>query len=148
MFTDIAITPMYVTDQDTALEFYVDQLGFELDTDVDVGNMRWLTVRLPGTTRRVLLQRIGDETATADQESAAMLRELTERGTTSWMILETDDCDRVFRTLGQRNVEIIEEPTERPYGIDMAIRDPFGNQIRITQPARGESLAVPAESHQ
>ncbi len=137
MFTDIAITPMYVTDQDTALKFYVDLLGFELDTDVDLGHMRWLTVRLPGTTRRVLLQAIGDETATAtaDKESAAMLRELTERGTTSWMILETDDCQRVFQTLQQRGAEIIQEPTARPYGTDMAIRDPFGNQIRITQPS-------------
>ncbi|HLR95734.1 MAG TPA: VOC family protein [Jiangellaceae bacterium] len=134
MFTDIAITPMYVTDQDAALKFYVEQLGFELDTDVDLGNMRWLTVRLPTMTRRVLLQRIGDETATGSQETAAMLRELTERGTTSWMILETDDCQQVFKTLEQRDVEIIEEPTERPYGTDMAIRDPFGNQIRITQP--------------
>lgn len=134
MFTDIAITPMYVTDQDAAVEFYVGRLGFELDTDVDLGTMRWLTVRLPGTTRRVLLQRIGDTTATADSESAAMLRELTERGTTSWMILETDDCHHVFRTLTEREVEIIEEPTKRPYGTDMAIRDPFGNQIRITEP--------------
>lgn len=135
MFTDIAITPMYVTDQDAALTFYVDKLGFELDTDVDLGNMRWLTVVLPGTTRRVLLQRIGDETATADKESAAMLRELTERGTSSWMILETADCQLVFDTLAERGVEIIQEPTDRPYGIDMAVRDPFGNQIRVTQSA-------------
>ena len=134
MFTDIAITPMYVTDQDAALAFYVDKLGFEVDTDVDLGNMRWLTVRLPGGTRRVLLQRIGDETATASRETAAMLRELTERGTSSWMILETDDCQRVFTTLEHRGVEIIQEPTERPYGIDMALRDPFGNQIRVTEP--------------
>lgn len=139
MFTDIAITPMYVTDQDAALAFYVNQLGFEPDTDVDLGNMRWLTVRLGGSNRRVLLQRIGDETATADKESAALLRELTERGTTSWMILETDDCQAVFDTLSKRDVEIIEEPTQRPYGIDMAIRDPFGNQIRVTQPADSQA---------
>ncbi len=47
MFTDIAITPMYVTDQDAALTFYCDKLGFVIDTDADLGNMRWLTVRLP-----------------------------------------------------------------------------------------------------
>ena len=58
MFTDIAITPMYVTDQDAALTFYCDKLGFVIDTDADLGNMRWLTVRLPAAPeRKVLLQR-------------------------------------------------------------------------------------------
>lgn len=92
MFTDIAITPMYVTDQDAALTFYCDKLGFVIDTDADLGNMRWLTVRLPAAPeRKVLLQRIGDATATGSPETADLLRELTERGTTSWMILASDD---------------------------------------------------------
>ena len=134
MFTDIAITPMYVTDQDQALEFYTQQLGFAVDTDVDLGNMRWLTVALPASPeRRVLLQRIGDATATASPETAGALRELTEQGTTSWMILASDDVDADHRRLRESGVEIIEEPSTRPYGRDMAVRDPFGNQIRITQ---------------
>lgn len=137
MFTDIAVTPMYVTDQDQAVAFYVDTLGFEVETDVDLGHMRWLTVRLPGSNRRVLLQEIGAVTPESDAGTTEMLRELTERGCSTWMILETDDCRRVFETLRDRGVEIIEEPTERPYGVDMAIRDPFGNQIRVTQPPVG-----------
>lgn len=134
MFTDIAITPMYVTDQDQALEFYTQKLGFRVDTDVDLGNMRWLTVVLPAArSRMVLLQRIGDNTATGSPETADTLRELTELGTTSWMILVSDDVDADHRSLREAGVEIIEEPTTRPYGRDMAVRDPFGNQIRITQ---------------
>ena len=92
MLTDITITPMYVTDQDAALAFYCDKLGFVLDTDADLGHMRWLTVRLPAAPQRaVLLQRIGDATATGSPETADLLRELTERGATSWMILASDD---------------------------------------------------------
>lgn len=134
MFTDIAITPMYVTDQDAAIEFYVDRLGFHVDTDIDLGNMRWLTVALPSAPRRlVLLQRIGDNTATGNAKTADLLRQLTELGTSSWMILESDDVDADHARLQAANVEIIDEPTTRPYGRDMAVRDPFGNQIRITQ---------------
>ncbi|GAA1073490.1 VOC family protein [Nocardiopsis composta] len=134
MLKDIAITPMYVTDQDAALEFYVKRLGFAVDTDVDLGNMRWLTVALPSAPKRmVLLQRIGDTTATGSEETAERLRELTELGTTSWMILESDDVDAEHERLRKAGVEITEEPTTRPYGRDMAVRDPFGNQIRITQ---------------
>jgi len=134
MFTGIAITPMYVLNHEEALDFYCGKLGFEVDTDLDFGHMRWLTVGFPQDPGRlVLLQRIGDTTPTAGPDTSEMLRELTERGGSSWMILNTDDCHATYATLAERGVEIIEEPTERPYGIDMAIRDPFGNQIRITQ---------------
>lgn len=134
MFTDIAITPMYVTDQDQALQFYTERLGFAVDTDVDLGNMRWLTVALPSSPRRqVLLQRIGDTTATASPETAGPLRELTEKGTTSWMILASDDVEADHARLLEAGVEVTQEPASQPYGLDMAIRDPFGNHIRITE---------------
>lgn len=134
MFTNIAITPMYVTDQDRALEFYTGVLGFEVETDVDLGLMRWLTVQLPGQPgRRILLQKPGPPAI--DAETAAQVVELTEKGAGTWTILETDDVRAAFERLQAAGVDITEEPTERPYGIDMAIRDPFGNQIRITQPA-------------
>lgn len=134
MFTDITITPMYVTDQDEALAFYVDKLGFRVHTDADLGTMRWLTVHLPAAPgRQVLLQRIGDATATGSPETAALLRELTERGTTSWMILGSDDVRADHSRLVDQGVEVVQEPTEQLYGVDMAFRDPFGNQIRVTQ---------------
>lgn len=101
---------------------------------------------LPSDPRRaVLLQRIGDRTATGTPETAEMLRELTERGTTSWMILDTDDCKATFAELSKKGVDIIQEPTEQMYGIDMAIRDPSetksASRRRSTnqQPADGVS---------
>lgn len=144
MFTNIHITPMYVTDQDQALAFYVGKLGLEVETDADLGNMRWLTVCLPGRPDRVvLLQRIGDQTATGSPETAEMLRELTERGSSSWMILTTDDCHEAHAKLSEQGVEIVQAPTEQMYGTDMAIRDPFGNQIRISQmPSQQKGSAV------
>ena len=149
MFTNIRITPMYVTDKDQALSFYVDKLGFEIETDVDLGNMRWLTIRIPSQPERlVLMQRIGDETATGSPETAAMLLELTERGSSSWMILETGDCHETFAALKERGVEIVQEPTVQMYGTDMAIRDPFGNQIRISQMPSGEESDNASQSAQ
>lgn len=139
MFSSISITPMYVTDHDEALDFYVDTLGFELTADVAFGPMRWVTIALPGQPgREVMLQRIGDVTPTAGPETAEMLRELTERGASSWMILTTDDCHQTHKKLAALGVTIVQEPQQQMYGVDMAIRDPFGNQIRITELPAGE----------
>ncbi|NNG18451.1 VOC family protein [Naumannella sp. ID2617S] len=136
MFTNIAITPMFVTDQDQALDFYTTVLGFEVHTDADLGPMRWLTVNLPGQPEReVLLQKPGPPPL--DPATAAQVIELTEKGATTWLILHTDDVRAAHRQLVAAGAEITQEPTEQPYGTDMAIRDPFGNQIRVTQTARG-----------
>src|SRR5699024_4784367 len=134
MFTDIAITPMYVTDQDQALEFYTRKLRLRVDTDVDLGNMRWLTVAPPAAPRRMVRRRRGgDEAATGSPETAGALREVAELGSTSWVVLGSDGDGGDHARLREAGVEIIEEPSSRPYGRDMAVRDPFGNQIRITQ---------------
>lgn len=135
MFTKIAITPMFVTDQDRALAFYTETLGFEVEADVDFGPMRWVTVHLPGQPdRRIMLQKPGPPVV--DPETATQVVALTEKGAGTWTILETDDVHAVFERLRDAGVDITEEPTQQPYGTDMAIRDPFGNQIRITEPPR------------
>lgn len=132
MFTNIAITPMFVTDQDQALDFYTKVLGFEVHTDADLGPMRWLTVQLPGQPHReVLLQKPGPPQL--ESQAARQIVDLTERGATTWMILHTDDVRGAFAKLQDAGVDITQEPTKQPYGTDMAIRDPFGNQIRITE---------------
>src|SRR5690625_7747807 len=96
--------------------------------------MRWLTVALPAAPERmVLLQRIGDAAATASPATADALRELTEQGTTSWMILASDAVDADHVRLRDAGVEIIEEPSTRPYGRGMAVGDPFGDQGRSPQ---------------
>jgi catechol 2,3-dioxygenase-like lactoylglutathione lyase family enzyme len=130
----ITHSAIFVLDQDEALDFYVGKLGFEVNTDVDMGFMRWLTINAPGDPdREVLLERPGPpahDDATADQ-----VRDLVTKGATGFALgLRTDDCRRTYEELKAKGVEFNEEPTERSYGIDCGLRDPFGNNIRIVQP--------------
>jgi predicted enzyme related to lactoylglutathione lyase len=134
MFTALAITQIYVLDQDEALDFYVGKLGLEVHTDADLGFMRWLTVCVPGHRDRVImLERPGPPSL--DDATAAQVRELVTKGAGGgWLIFNTDDCRKSYEELSAKGVEFLEEPTERPYGIDCGFRDPFGNRIRMTQP--------------
>ena len=133
MFSRINLSSVFVLDQDEALEFYVGKLGLEVDTDQDLGFMRWLTVRVPGDpSRELLLERPGPPAM--DDATAAQVRELVTKGSGGgWFGLATDDARKAYDTLKARGVELTEEPTERPYGIDFGLRDPFGNAIRIIQ---------------
>jgi predicted enzyme related to lactoylglutathione lyase len=135
MFNTISHSQIFVLDQDEALEFYVGKLGFEVHTDVDLGFMRWLTVTVPGDRdRQILLEKPG--APSMDEKTAEQVRELLTKGALGgWFILLTDDCQKTYETLVARGVEVTDGPTQRPYGIDCGIRDPFGNRMRITQPA-------------
>jgi catechol 2,3-dioxygenase-like lactoylglutathione lyase family enzyme len=135
MFNAISITAVNVLDQDDALAFYVGKLGFDVHTDADVGIMRWLTVTVPGDPgRELLLAKPGPPMQ--DDATAEQLRDLVTKGAVFGFIVTTDDCRATYDELRSRGVEFTEEPVERDYGIDCALRDPFGNPIRITQPAR------------
>ena len=133
MLTAISRTQLYVLDQTAAIGFYVDVLGLEVADDQDLGFMRWLTVRVPGVPDREILLEVpgppGMDPATADTA-----RDLLTRGALGGsLFLTTDDARAEFARLRQRDVDVTDEPTERPYGIDFGIRDPFGNAIRIGQ---------------
>jgi catechol 2,3-dioxygenase-like lactoylglutathione lyase family enzyme len=134
MLTNIRLSSIYVLDQDQALDFYVGKLGLEVASDVDLGFMRWLTVRVPGDTEReILLERPGPPAM--DDRTAEQVRELVTKGATGgWVGFATDDCRRTYEALLAKGVEFTEEPTERSYGIDCGLRDPFGNALRISQP--------------
>jgi catechol 2,3-dioxygenase-like lactoylglutathione lyase family enzyme len=132
----ITHSSIFVLDQDEALDFYVGKLGLEVNADVDMGFMRWLTVSVPGDPgRQILLEKPGPpamDDATADQ-----VRDLVTKGGTGFTGFATDDCRRTYEELRAKGVEFTEEPTEHFYGTDCALRDPFGNPIRIVQPATG-----------
>ena len=147
MFTGISHHSVYVLDQDQALDFYCDKLGFEVSADVDLGFMRWLTVALPAQPdRQIMLEVPG--APFVDEETAAQLRDLLTKGALgAAAILTTDDCRATYEDLRAKGVEFTEEPTERPYGIDCALRDPFGNPVRITQPAEGPVTAEDFAEH-
>ncbi len=129
----ISRSQIYVLDQDAALDFYVNKLGMEVNTDQDLGFMRWLTVNLPGDPEReILLEKPGPPAL--DPATAEQVRELLTKGALGgYLFMTTDDAHKTYEDLVAKGVEITDEPTERPYGIDFGIRDPFGNRIRIGQ---------------
>ncbi|MFI6393249.1 VOC family protein [Nonomuraea sp. NPDC050540] len=137
MFSRISIHSVYVLDQDEALDFYVGKLGFQVTSDVDMGFMRWLLVALPSDPdRSILLEKPGPPSLS--EESAAQVRDLVTKGALGVAaILSTDNCQKTYDALRAKGVEFTEMPTQQPYGIDCALRDPFGNHIRITQQAAG-----------
>ncbi len=131
-YNAISRSSIYVLDQDQALDFYVGTLGFEVADDTDLGFMRWLTVRVPGDDREVLLERPGPPAH--DPATAEEVRALLAKGATGGhLFLTVDDAHATHGALAARGVEVYDEPQERPYGIDFGIRDPFGNPIRIGQ---------------
>ena len=133
MLKSLAISQIYVLDQDKALDFYVGKLGLKVKDDQDLGFMRWLTVSVPGDDRAILLERPGQPSM--DDKTAAQVRDLLTKGRAGGhLFFITDDCRRTYDELKAKGVEFTEEPTERPYGIDCGLRDPFGNHIRFSQP--------------
>jgi predicted enzyme related to lactoylglutathione lyase len=133
MYNSISRSQIFVLDQDEARTFYVDVLGLEVASDIDLGFMRWLTVRVPGDlNREILLERPGPPAM--DEATAAQVRDLVTKGAMGgWLCLTTNDAHATFATLKERGVDITDEPSPKPYGIDFGIRDPFGNAIRIGQ---------------
>jgi len=132
----IANAQLWVHDQDEALAFYTEKLGFEVQADVTLPEMdgfRWLTVGPPGqgdvsiTLMAIPGQPVMDE-ATADQ-----VRDLMAKGFAGTVFLTTDDCQASYEELKARGVEFTEAPEKRPYGIDSGFRDPSGNSFRLTQ---------------
>lgn len=145
MLNAITISHVFVLDQDRALDFYVGKLGLEVGSDMDLGFMRWLTVRVPGDPgREILLEKPGPPAM--DEATAARVRELVTKGATGFTVgFSTADCRKTYETLKARDVEFTQEPTEHFYGIDCGLRDPFGNHIRIVQPAaQPQQVSTPA----
>jgi catechol 2,3-dioxygenase-like lactoylglutathione lyase family enzyme len=121
MITSLAISQIFVLDQDQALDFYVDKLGLEVSNDVDLGFMRWLTVRVPGEERDILLERPG--APAYDPATADAVRDMVTKGASGGtLFFNTDDAYATHAEL-----------TRQSYGIDFGFRDPFGNHIRIAQ---------------
>src|SRR3954454_22118164 len=131
MIKTTRLSSIFVLDQDEALEFYVGKLGLEVNTDQDLGFMRWLTINVPGDPgREILLEKPGPPAM--DGDTAETVRELVSKGATGgWIGFMTDDARATYDELLAKGVEVTQEPTEQAYGIDFGLRDPFGNAIRI-----------------
>jgi len=136
MISKLSVTAVKVLDQNEALDFYVNKLGLEVAKDFKQGAFRWLTVRVQGdSSTEILLEEPGPPLH--DEATAAQLRELISKGAMSSIVFETEDCVGLYEQLEARGVtDFTQEPIEHAYGTDMGLRDPFGNAIRILQPAK------------
>ena len=121
-------------DPDASLAFYRDTLGFEVRGDVGYKGMRWVTVGpsdQPGTS--IVLHPPGADPGVTEDERRT-IAEMMAKGTYASILLATKDVDRVFDRVQAAGAEVVQEPTDMPYGIrDCAIRDPAGNLIRIQE---------------
>ena len=142
MITKLNVASIYVLDKDEALDFYVNKLGLEKANDVKQGAYRWLTVRVPGDAgTEISLEQPG--APLHDEATAAQLRELISKGAMSGLVFLVDDVRALYATLKERGVtDFTQEPTDHFYGIDMGIRDPFGNAIRCLQQAKVPQKAL------
>src|SRR3954469_4412707 len=134
----IATAQIWVHDQDEALAFYTDKLGFEVRADVtlpEMGDFRWLTVGPPEQEDVTIVLMAIPGQPVMDDETAEQVRSLMGKGFAGTVFLTTDDCQASYEELAARGVEFTEEPEARPYGIDAGFRDPSGNRFRLTQVA-------------
>ena len=143
MLSSVNISHIFVFDQQKALDFYVGKLGLEVSNDMDLGVMRWLTVRAPGDPTHDILLEVPGAPA-IDEKTAAQVRELISKGASGFAAgFTTDNVKKTYETLQAKGVEISDELTERDYGSDFGIRDPFGNHLRIVQLAPNSHQAQP-----
>jgi uncharacterized glyoxalase superfamily protein PhnB len=132
----IANAQLWVHDQNAALAFYTEKLGFEVRADVtlsEMGDFRWLTVAPAGQPDVAIVLMAIPGPPVMDAETAEQVRTLMAKGFAGTIFLTTDDCRAAYEELKGRGVDFVEEPEERPYGIDSSFRDPSGNNIRLTQ---------------
>jgi catechol 2,3-dioxygenase-like lactoylglutathione lyase family enzyme len=132
----IATAQVWVHDQDEALNFYTKKLGMEVRRDVtlaEMGDFRWLTVGPAGQPDVAIVLMAIPGPPVMDAATAEQVKSLMAKGFAGTIFLTTDDVHASYEELKSRGVEFVEEPEERPYGIDSAFRDPSGNNIRLTE---------------
>jgi predicted enzyme related to lactoylglutathione lyase len=132
----IANAQLWVHDQDEALAFYTQKVGFEVRADVtmpEMGDFRWLTVSPAGQEDVAIVLMKVPGPPVFDADTAQAIRDLTAKGAASAIFLTTDDVYAEVEAMKARGVELVDEPQARPYGIDCSFRDPSGNHFRLTQ---------------
>lgn len=121
-------------DPEASLAFYRDLLGFEVRNDVGYDGMRWITVGPPGQPGTNIVLNPPSATPGLTDDERRTIAEMMAKGTYGMLLLATADLDGTFEQLQAGDVEIVQEPTEQPYGVrDCALRDPAGNMIRIQE---------------
>jgi uncharacterized glyoxalase superfamily protein PhnB len=132
----ISTAQLWVHDQDEALAFYTEKLGFEVRSDVTLPEMdgfRWLTVSPPAQEDVAVVLMAIPGPPVMDESTTRQVEELMAKGFAGTVFLTTEDCRGDYERLKALGVEFTEAPEERPYGIDCGFRDPSGNSFRLTE---------------
>jgi catechol 2,3-dioxygenase-like lactoylglutathione lyase family enzyme len=132
MITRLSHVNVFVLDQDRAKKFYTDKLGFEVRSDATMDGFRWLTVGPKGQPDLNILLATPAPPMFSEDDAAA-LRGLVAKGAMSGGVIETDDCRKTYAELKKKGVTFLQEPAERPYGIEALLRDDSGNWFSLTQ---------------
>jgi len=132
MSQGVGVAGVYVRDQDEALNFYVEKLGFEVHTDARNGDYRWLTVQYPGQPT-FQLGLFKPQPPTVDEATAESLNEAVAKGAMPPLVLVVDDCRKTCQEFRARGVEFTQEPVERYGSVDASFRDPSGNGWKLIQ---------------
>lgn len=135
MIKKMSHASVFVTNQEEALSFYRDKLGFKVHTDAMVGeDFRWLTVCPQDQPDFEIILMEPKAGMLMDEESAAQLRSLIDKGILGAGAFHTDDCRATYAELKSKGVEFVSEPTERFYGVEAVFKDNSGNWFSLTQP--------------
>ena len=134
MITRFSHVSLYVLDQEEALKFYRDKLGFEVRRDATMDNgFRWLTVGPKTQPDLQIVLMAVSESPMFDKEKVTMLRKLIQGGAMGAGVLEVDDCKKTYEELKAKGVEFMSPPTERFYGIEALLKDNSGNWFSMTE---------------
>jgi catechol 2,3-dioxygenase-like lactoylglutathione lyase family enzyme len=132
MTQGVGVAGVYVRDQDEALEFYIEKLGFKLHTDARNGDYRWLTVQHPDQ-ETFQLGLFRPQAPLVDDETAEALKGAVAKGAMPPLVMVVDDCKAAHQQMAARGVEFTQEPVERFGSVDASFRDPSGNGWKLIQ---------------
>ena len=132
MTQGVQVAGLYVHDQDEALQFYVERLGFRVHTDAHNGDYRWLTVQHPDQPD-FQLGLFRPQAPTVDEETARGLLEAVAKGAMPPLVLVVEDCHATYEAIRARGVEFTQEPIARYGSVDASFRDPSGNGWKLIQ---------------
>jgi catechol 2,3-dioxygenase-like lactoylglutathione lyase family enzyme len=132
MITNVSLVTVYCLDQDKAKAFYIDVLGFEESADITMGEgFRWCAVRHPNHPELQLTLMLPGPPL--DEDGAAFVRRQLGKGALGGVGLSVDDCRKTYEELSAKGVEFLQEPSERPYGVEAVMRDVSGNWLVLVE---------------
>lgn len=132
MSQGVGVAGLYVHDQDEALKFYVEKLGFVVHTDARNGDYRWLTVQHPDQPS-FQLGLFAPQPPTVEEATAQTLREVVAKGAMPPLVFVVDDCQAAYDEMRGRGVEFTQEPVKRFGSVDASFRDPSGNGWKMIE---------------